>query len=391
MERIRTRSRGLRLLARLAGIMVLSVLLLFVGLELTLSGPFGMSGYVVFRALRTFARDATIPTPPSLAEFSNTGPNVVILILDCFRYDYLEHAAPRLRAFGEKAWWFERFYVAAPWTKPSTASLFTGLYVRKHFVMKGGGSQLPQEALTLAELMQQQGFTTAGFVWNPHLTRRQAFDQGFDYYADDPRPGSKSLLYEFFSWIEQERPARFFAYVHFQGTHDPYYVDNDLLSLLSAPGYSGDLDFSTVDYKFAVNADGRRLSPQEVAHLKHVAEGKARRVDREAVGGFLKRFEASALPRNTLLVITADHGDSFFEHGSVSHGTLRPGDPRSADAWLPLAVREPALPARLWPEILSGLHRRRSAHRAGFRRCPGPATGRWHLSGSAKRGRRRLL
>jgi arylsulfatase A-like enzyme len=310
-------------------------------LEVKLSGPLGISGYVVYRAVRSTIRDALTPDPPTMVGFSNTGPNAVIIVLDCYRYDYLD-SAPILRSFGERAWVFDRYYSAAPWTKPSTVSLFTGLSVRKHFVLRGGGSKLPTEALTLAELMQAQGFSTAGFVWNPHLTRRQTFDQGFDFYVDNARRGSKTLLSEFFWWLDRSRPERFFAYIHFQGTHDPYYLDNDLGALLSAPPYPGGLDFTNTDYKQAVNHEGRRLSPAEAAHLKHVAEGKARRVDREAVGGFLERFEASGLPDNTLLVITSDHGDGFAEHEAVSHGSTVYNE----EVHVPLLMRFPERFAR---------------------------------------------
>jgi len=304
--------------AGLVGVALL-VVASFAALELRLSGPFGISGYVAYRSLRSFARDALIPSPPSVADFPNPGPNAIVIVLDCFRRDYLDVAAPRLRSFAEDAWSYDRYYAAASWTKPSTVSLFTGLHVRRHYVTGGGGSQLPSEALTIAELLQEQGFATAGFVWNPHLTRRQAFDQGFDHYVDNARRGSKSLLHELFAWLDAERPQRFFAYVHFQGTHDPYYDDNDLVALLTAPAYPGDLDFSKIDYKLAV-AEGLRLSQAEVAHLRHVALGKARRVDREAVAGFLERFFDSRLPENTLVMITSDHGDGFLEHEAVSHG-----------------------------------------------------------------------
>ncbi len=333
--------RAASVLLKIAAGVVLLVLALLLVLELRLSGPTGISGYVAYRTLRIFVRNATIPDPPRIDGFSNEGPNVVIIVLDCYRYDYVERASPHLRRFGEQGWWYDQYYAAASWTKPSTASLFTGLHVRKHFVIRGGGTRLPVEALTLAELMSQQGLATAGFVWNPHLTRRQGFDQGFDHYVDRARRGSKSLLYEFFSWLDGERPDRFFAYIHFQGTHDPYYDDNDLFGLLSAPPYEGDIDFSDVEYKFDVQ-NGLRLTPDQAAHLQHVGEAKARRVDREAVAAFLERFEASGLADNTMLVITSDHGDAFAEHGAVSHGETVYNE----EIRVPLMIRFPPRLAR---------------------------------------------
>jgi arylsulfatase A-like enzyme len=321
----------------LLGIVAIGLLSLAL-LEVRLSGPTGMSVYIVYRAVREFVRDAVVPTPPSIAGLSNTGPNVVVIVLDCFRFDYVRNASPHLREFAKTGWQHDRYYSAAPWTKPSTTSLFTGLPVRKHYVMKGGGEQLPQEAVTLAEIMQAAGFRTAGFVWNPHLTRRQAFDQGFDHYVDRTQRGSKRLIQEFFSWLDNERPERFFAYIHFQGTHDPYYDDNLLGALLTAPAYDGDVDFSDVDYKRAVWEGELELTPEHAAHLKHVAEGKAARVDREAVQGFLDRFDASELPANTMLIITSDHGDAFYEHQAVSHGKTIFDE----EIHVPLFVRYPA-------------------------------------------------
>lgn len=337
----KTRGRLLRW-SRLAAILVSLGAVGLATLELRLSGPLGISVYLSYRALRNSVRDGIIPSPPSLASFANSGPNVVIVVLDCFRFDYLDGAAPTLREFASRAWSFDRYYASAPWTKPSTASLFTGLVVRRHFVVRTD-SPLPAQALTLAEVLRDHGYTTVGLTWhNPHLSRRQGFDQGFDTYFDDVRPrGSKGLLHRFLSWLAEEQPDRFFAYVHFEGTHDPYPADNTLDVLLSAPEYASDLDFTNVDYKEEVKK-GRALSPDEAAHLGHLARGKARKVDRLAVRELLIRFENSPLRDNTILIVTADHGDGFYEHGTVSHG----GSLFEEEIHVPLVVSFPERFAR---------------------------------------------
>ena len=334
VEERRARS-PLRRLAIATAVAAALVGLCLILLELRLSGPTGMSVYVLQRTLRNWVRDATVPEPPWLDGFANAGPNVLVVILDCYRFDYLRHA-PALRALGERSWRYDSYYAAAPWTKPSTVSLFTGLVVRRHYVIEGGASRLPAEVVTIAERMRERGLRTAGFVWNPHLTRRQAFDQGFEHYVDDARRGSTSLLYELFAWLDRERPERFFAYVHFQGTHDPYYDDNDLSGLLGAPKYPGDLDLTNMEYKQAVRA-GRGLSPEESAHLAHIAYAKAARIDRQAVRGLVDRLERSKLLDNTLLVISSDHGDGFFEHGNVSHGSTI----HAEETHVPLVIHYP--------------------------------------------------
>lgn len=321
----------------LASALALLVLLALAVLELRLPGPAGQSLGVAYTTLRTEVRDLLSPTPPGLGDFRNRGPNVVVILLDCYRHDYLDGASPRLAALAREAWHYQRHYASASWTKPSSASLFTGLVPRRHWITRGEGFKLPQEALTLAEWMKKWRFRTAGFVQGIHLTRLQEFDQGFDHYVDSGRRGSKNLLYQFFSWVERDRPVRFFAYLHFPGTHDSYYYDNDLRGLLEAPGYPGEVDFSNIEYKFEVADGERRLSEAELAHLRATARAKARRVDRQAVGEFLDRFLASELAENTLLIITSDHGDGFGEHDLVSHGYTVYNE----EIHVPLVVRYP--------------------------------------------------
>jgi len=317
------KSLGKRLLVTSGVMMVLAgflALLLLVSLEYQLSGPFGDSLRVAYMTSRTFLRDALTPRPPSIAEYVNEGPNVVVIVIDCYRADYLDGAAPRLEAFSQTAWRFDLHQSSANWTKPSTGSLFTGLWPRKHGVLRGGTQKLPQQANTLAELMRKRGYATAGFIQGVHIRTVHAFDQGFQFYSDHTWRGSKSLLGQFFSWILKIRPPRFFAYVHFLGTHDPYYYDNDLKGLLSAPPYSSNITFTNDDYIMEVNNGQHLLAADEVAHLTHIARAKAKRVDRQAIGHFLDAFLASPLHENTMVIITSDHGDSFFEHGFVSHG-----------------------------------------------------------------------
>ena len=78
-----------------------------------------MSVYVLQRAIRNWVRDVTVPEPPWLDGFGNAGPNVLIVILDCYRRDYLAHA-PALRALGERSWRYDAYYTAAPWTRSTT-------------------------------------------------------------------------------------------------------------------------------------------------------------------------------------------------------------------------------------------------------------------------------
>jgi arylsulfatase A-like enzyme/Tfp pilus assembly protein PilF len=187
----------------------------------------------------------------------------------------------------------------APITLPAHGSIMTGLYPPAHGVRDNGNYALGDEALTLAERLQAEGYRTAAFVSAVVLARRFRLDQGFEVYddqlweEDEPplfmirdRPARRTAD-RVLAWLEQwrrnERP--FFLWVHFFDPHHPHEVDAVDLAALTPTPYDAE-----------------------------VAEA-----DR-GVGRILDWLRAKRVLDDTLVVLTADHGESLGEHGEPTHG-----------------------------------------------------------------------
>ena len=160
--------------------------------------------------------------------------NVVVILVDTLRQDHVgcyghdRNTTPAIDAFAGDAVKFERAYATSPWTTPTVASMFSGLYPGRHRV-RTIDMALPGEVTTLAEILQQRGYATAGVVSHVLLDRRHRFDQGFAEYVeviDQRRPHETVTTAEvtdaalqLLAGLEKQRDP-FFMFVHY---FDPHY------------------------------------------------------------------------------------------------------------------------------------------------------------------------
>ncbi len=254
--------------------------------------------------------------------------NVYLITLDTTRADHLGcygHEGietpyiDRLAAGGAR---YENAFSPVPITLPAHTSILTGTYPVHHGVRENGGFYVPQEALTLAEILRGEGYDTAAFVGAFPLDSQTGIDQGFDLY-DDNYPsslekGKHPLLRRFFderpaaevsraalAWLEQRGERPFFLWTHYFDPHQP----------LQPP------------------------SPYRERYATAPYDGEIASVD-EAVGQVLRRFEEHGLLDETLVILTADHGEGLGEHGEATHALLL----HSSTLRVPLVVRDPGQP-----------------------------------------------
>lgn len=251
------------------------------------------------------------------------GPNVLLITVDTLRADHLGcYGYPgartpridRLAAEGVRA---TDVTATAPITLPAHSSIMTGLYPPAHGVRDNGAYALADEATTLAEVFADGGWATHAIVSAQVLGERYNLDQGFEAYddelwaEDDPqmfmirfRPAPKTAD-RAIAWLDgrdeaaDERP--FFAWVHFFDPHQPYTAPREEKALSPTP----------YDAEIAV-------------------------VDR-AIGRILDRLEAGGLLDDTLVVFTADHGESLGQHGEKTHALFV----YDATVHIPLILRWP--------------------------------------------------
>jgi arylsulfatase len=252
-------------------------------------------------------------------------PNLVLIVVDTLRPDHLgcyghpRDTSPAIDALAAEGYRFERAYATAPWTMASVASLFTGLYPGSHGITSV--SRLPDEALTVAEILHSRGYATAGVVSHVVLGRGYGFHQGFEQYEDRvPGPAHFDVstgrvtdrAIEFLDGLASgERP--FFLFAHY---FDPHYNYLPHEEVDFAPPRVGRLDATqTIKELRSMSAD---LGEAEVAFIRDLYDEEIRHTD-GGIGRLLDRLAELGLDENTWVVVTADHGEEFLTHGWLGH------------------------------------------------------------------------
>jgi arylsulfatase A-like enzyme len=288
---------------------------------------------------------------------------IVLVLVDALRADHLgcygyeRPTSPRIDALAADGALFVNAATPAPWTLPAMATLFTSLYPSVHRATATSDlsgwiddrdsfrptSVLDESRNTLAESLQSAGFATAAFVNGPYPGRAFGFAQGFDRFDDSVRPGIRMNVEAALSWLDHERPERFFIYLHSTEVHSPYteerlyprfrrrshpqYAEIGRILAEEAsrqrsfdfdPGYGGSIDGS----RRTLSALRRSRTPPPARDLEHLValyDRGVRYVD-HWIGALLVGLTARGLHDDVIVIITADHGEEFFEHGGLEHG-----------------------------------------------------------------------
>ena len=260
-------------------------------------------------------------------------PNVVLLLVDTLRADHLSHfgyhrptAAP-LDDFAAQATVFTRAYAPAPWTAPSAASLHTGLFPTGHGLL-AKGDKLDARLLTIAEALKARGWHTLGHSFNHHVSSKTGFDQGFSVFDDflghaTAYPDISRLLPRVGNQLDSMPGGPFFLYLHPMNVHGPYKVPKP---------HRADLLGRPPSRKFVYYGRKMRaiLQRGDLEVRKHVGPrmlqslvdqyDTAIRYSFAELAKILDLLKERDLYDDSLIVLTADHGEELFEHGGFSHG-----------------------------------------------------------------------
>ena len=261
-----------------------------------------------------------------------TAKNVIVVLIDTLRADRLRVNRPSSRvntpaydAFAAAGANFPNAQSPENWTKPSVASVLTSTYPATHGA-KYDASSLAAEALLVSEVLDRAGFSTASFIANGHVSRDFGFDQGWDHYTNYIRESratrAETVFGEAATWIEAHRSERFFAYVHTIDPHVPYDPPNEFLQMYDSAPYDGVVQNRRTP---ELLADAKTTPPRVVftdrdaARLDALYDAEISYHDVH-FGRFLARLDALGLADDTLVIVTADHGEEMRDHGSWGHG-----------------------------------------------------------------------
>lgn len=282
--------------------------------------------------------------PPFAGEPSTVTPgiqrpgSVVLIMVDALRADQLgaygsdRNLTPNLDRLAERSAVFEQATATSSWTRSSIASMFTGRYPVSHTVLDRD-DVMPPGMMTLAEALETHGDPWSfGIFTNPNSSADIGFDQGFDHYSrpmnaerrryeGDPfglYPAEAVTDTALDLWDDERRGADqpAFAFVHYMDPHDPYMPNP---GVLEGPEPDGRFSGSRKDIDELVDLPASERTPEDEARQWYLYRGEVGYADRE-IGRLIEGFRERGVYDDMLLVVTSDHGESFFEHGKRGHG-----------------------------------------------------------------------
>jgi arylsulfatase A-like enzyme len=278
------------------------------------------------------------PDLPAFDARSGARPrHVILLTVDTLRADAVGASptapsiTPNIDALAADSVVFDNARSPAPWTKPAVVSMLTGLSPVVHQIMRGP-TRVPDELVTLPEVMQGAGYRTGAVGENPFLHARYNFDQGFERYRMFPKmlgrsfggrlvrylgmayPSTADLTDMAIEWIEARADHPFFLWLHYFDPHPPYSPPAEYLTRSGPPSMGNSFGDTSGVRAGAVNLDAAEREWVEELYMAEV-----RYVD-DNVGRFLGFLESSGLYDDSLIIFSSDHGEEFWEHGGFEHG-----------------------------------------------------------------------
>jgi arylsulfatase A-like enzyme len=313
--------------------------------------------------------------------------NVLLIVLDTVRADHLSvygygrDTTPNLKLLADQGVRFEHARATAPWTLPSHASMFTGRWPHELGVEQLGW--LDTTFPTLAEFLGARGYLTAGFVANQFFCGHETgLSRGYIHYRDYPvtpsevvrsstlgwfllrtvlrardelnwslapasadvisvdfsRKDAATVNREFLDWLSSQGERPFFAFLNYFDAHDPYLAPASAALTREAAHRSRTELKMLRDWQ---KIDKASLSPAEIKLARDAYDDCITTLDHE-LGALISELKRRGVFEKTLLIVTADHGEQFGEHGKFGHGVSLHGP----EVHVPLLIVAPAIAPR---------------------------------------------
>ncbi|HKI19159.1 MAG TPA: sulfatase [Isosphaeraceae bacterium] len=285
-------------------------------------------------------------------------PNVLLVVLDTVRADHLSlhgyqrDTSPNLARIARRGIVFEQARSTAPWTLPSHASMMTGRW--PHELSAGINSPLDGSYQTLAEYLASNGYATAGFVANnAYAGAETGLGRGFTRYEDhilsledvlwcssvgqrvilwglhppEPRTGGNPIDYhrkaaaqvfgDALFWTARNKDRPFFAFLNIYDAHDPYLPPAEFGRHFGVKPESA-ADMATLNRWFVL--DKKLLTARQRDLVRDAYDDCLASIDLQ-LGRFWEVLDRAGVLANTLVIITADHGEHLGEHELFGHAS----------------------------------------------------------------------
>lgn len=230
--------------------------------------------------------------------------NVILITLDTLRADYVgvygkdKANTPHMDGVANEGVVFDTCIAQVPLTLPSHTSILSGTYPLYHQVRDNGGFLVPESLEFVSEVLQKQGYATSAFIASYVLHSKWGVNQGFDTYSDEfdlskykrislgnVQKRADEVLGNARKWVKKNKDNKFFSWIHLYDPHTPYDPPEPFNERNPGRPYKG-----------------------EVEYMDH------------QLGLFFDFLKAEGLYDNTIIIMTADHGESLGQHGEKTHG-----------------------------------------------------------------------
>jgi len=280
--------------------------------------------------------------PESLPAVQPDGAtNILLISIDSLRADHLgcygyeRDTSPVLDELAASGALFENTVSTTSWTLPAHISLLTSMDISVHGVSHDGLSLHPSIG-TVTQRLKAEGYETACFCSSPYMSPAFGFDRGFDIYRNIdledekisdtilPPPKERDVVHADITspritgyaidWIREHSSRPFFLFLHLWDVHYDY-IPPSPYNRLFDPDYEGEINGRNYLHNEKVSPG---MDPRDLEHIIALYDGEIAYVDYH-IGLIVNELKTLGVFEDTLIVVTADHGDEFFEHGGKGH------------------------------------------------------------------------
>jgi len=262
--------------------------------------------------------------------------NIVLITVDALRsdsmscYGYQYETCANIDEFSKKSLLFKNTYCTIPKTSASIASIMTGLHPYVHKTRPTQGP-LASKNITIAEALRLKGYYNYAVVDNANLSKTFQFNQGFNEYIevweniDDKKESTQYITEKGIKFLNKKRDTPFFLWLHYMETHTPYMPPEKYIEQKNKGR-----DITKIENKIVAGTIHERTLLEEhhfEGYFTSLYEGAIKYADEE-IGKIIDLFYKNNWHKNTLFIISSDHGEDlgeynyFFNHGML---TFNPG------------------------------------------------------------------
>ncbi|MBV8762648.1 MAG: sulfatase [Deltaproteobacteria bacterium] len=311
------------------------------------------------RAKLEHARITLIGPEPQPLPAAEPPRFVILWVMDALRADKVPIFTPGARAqtpsfdeLAKSSAVFRQYYVQGNESQVSHSSMFTSLYPAVHNVRlagDGGTWRIAEKFHIIGSELTAAGYTTLGVTGNGYVNDEGGYSRGFSEYRNMMRETGidnnvilgQQIVDAALAKLDKHRDAPAFLFLGTIDTHSPWIARKPWINIYSPGPYHGPFqDFGTAkDLGFKPGSMGCSIIPpkEDVERLRAIYDSAVSYHDQQ-LGRLIKQLKEWGIWDQTLLIVTADHGDELFEDGRCGHG----GSMRDVLVRVPLLIHDPS-------------------------------------------------